>query len=171
MAKSFQQKLSYLLTFFSGVAVLAMMLHICADVISRNFFQAPVPATLEFVTYLYMVSSVFLPLALTQYERGHVIVEVFTANLSPRRIAAIDFIALLLCFIYIAFLGWFAMLEAIRATARDEVITLYGVDLALWPTRWLVPLGFGGMAIVQLMQILAFLTGDRDGHKATSVGH
>ena len=50
----------------SGAMILAMMVHICADVASRFFLSKPLVGTTEFVTYYYMVACIFLALPVVQ---------------------------------------------------------------------------------------------------------
>ena len=145
--------LSNALMWLGAAAMIAMMLHICVDVVSRALFHVSIVGTLEFVTYLYMVSVVFLPLAMSQQERGHVIVEVFSQFASPALLLWIDRFAQAVTATYVGFIGWWGMREAIRSTQRNEVITIISTDLPLWPTRWLLPLGLGAMLIVILLQL------------------
>ncbi len=56
----------------AAAGALVMMLHICAEVVSRNLFGAPIPATVEIVSQYYMVVPAFLPLALLERRRGMV---------------------------------------------------------------------------------------------------
>lgn len=142
-----------LLMWGGAVAMIAMMLHICADVIARKLFGAPIIGTLEFVTYLYMIAVVFLPLAFTQVERGHVIVEVFSQHLGPAQLRWLDIFAQGVTAIYIGFIAWWGMREALRATQRGEVIALVGWDVPLWPTRWLLVFGLTAMLLVVLAQM------------------
>jgi TRAP-type C4-dicarboxylate transport system permease small subunit len=145
--------LSNVLMWLGAAAMVAMMLHICADVVTRALFHVSIVGTLEFVTYLYMVSVVFLPLALTQSERGHVIVEVFSQHASPRTLVWIDRGTQIFTAVYVAFIGWWGFKEAIRSTLRNEVITIIATDVPLWPSRWLLPIGLGAMLVVILMQL------------------
>lgn len=150
-------RLANLLMWIGALAMIAMMLHICVDVIARKTLGAPIVGTLEFVTYLYMISVVFLPLAVTQLGREHVIVEVFSQFLPARQVARLDLFALLLAAVYIAFITWWGMQEALRATARNEVIAIVGWDVPLWPTRWIMVAGLGAMLLAVLAQILSLL--------------
>jgi len=152
-----ESRAANLLMWAGAVAMIAMMLHICADVISRKLFGAPIVGTLEFVTYLYMIAVVFLPLAMTQVERGHVIVEVFSQHLAPRKLRWLDIFAQLVTAVYVAFIAWWGLREALRSTQRGEVIAIVGWDVPLWPSRWLLVFGLGAMLLVVLVQILRTL--------------
>lgn len=154
LPRSPEGRLANVLIWIGALAMIAMMLNICADVAARFFLGTPITGTLELVTYLYMISVVFLPLAMTQLEERHVIVEVFSQRLPGPVIRWIDRFAMLLSAGYVGFIGWWGMQEAIRATARNEVITIVSTDVPLWPTRWLIPLGLLAMLVVVMAQLL-----------------
>ena len=44
------------LALIGAVAVIALMLHVVADVAMRNLTNTPIPATFEIVTHYYMVA-------------------------------------------------------------------------------------------------------------------
>lgn len=151
-----------LLMLGGSVAMAAMMLHICADVLSRRFLGTPIVGTLEYVTYLYMVAVVFLPLGRVQEERGHVIVEV-VSQLMPARLSLwVDRGAQLFTLAYVAFIAWWGWTETVRSYSRNEVVTVVQTDFPLWPTRLLVPLGLAAMVLVILAQVVeSFRSGSR----------
>ena len=148
-----ESRAANLLMWVGALAMIAMMLHICVDVAARKLFGAPIVGTLEFVTYLYMISVVFLPLAVTQVDRGHVIVEVFSQHLAPPALHRLDIFAQIVTAIYVGFVAWWGAQEALRATRRGEVIAIVGWDVPLWPTRWILAFGLGAMLLVVVVQI------------------
>lgn len=152
------------LTGLGEVAILAMMLHICADVFGRHLFGAPLVGTLEFVSYLYMISVVYLPLAATQIARSHVIVEVFTQHLSLGVRHLLDQFALVLTGLFVGCIAWWGLREAWRSFSTHEVIAIVSYDVPLWPTRWLLAIGLLAMLLVIIAQ---FVRGWRDGPSET----
>ena len=77
-------RLANALAFLGGIAVVLMMLHICADVIAKYVFNSPIPGTLEIVSNYYMVATVFLPLALVERKNAHIAVEILSQHLPTR---------------------------------------------------------------------------------------
>jgi TRAP-type C4-dicarboxylate transport system permease small subunit len=72
------------LALVGAIGVLLMMLHVGADIASRNIFGRPIPATNEIVSRYYMVLIAFLPLAwVEQRRRSMVSVEVLDSVLGP----------------------------------------------------------------------------------------
>ena len=73
-----------------AVAILAMMLHVAADVILKVALNAPIMGTLEIVSFIYMVACTFLPLPHVLASRGLIVVELFTQNMAPRNVLRLD---------------------------------------------------------------------------------
>jgi len=141
------------LMLIAGLAMVLMMVQICADAALRTLFDSSVPGTLEIVSFYYMVSVVFLPLAYIQLHRGHVIIELFTSGLSARTNAAIDAIVYTLAAFAMAYFAMAAFEKAIAMTQLGEFVL--GVILVYtWPARWLVFAGTGLMSIVYALSAI-----------------
>ena len=77
------------LLLMGALGMIVSMLLGAADVVGTKFFGWPVPGTLE-VTESTMVLIVFGALAYTQRMRGHIRVEIFYTDRSPRVRALMD---------------------------------------------------------------------------------
>lgn len=148
---------STFLLYIGGVGMVAMMLHICADVAGRYLFGKPITGTLEIVSWYYMVACVFLPLAFVQIQRQHLTVEMFTMGLSNRKLAALDGVVALAGLGYVALLTWLVFGRAVDATIDREILDLTFYDVPAWPSRWVLPVSFGFFAIVLLGQAVVDL--------------
>ena len=130
-----------------GAALVLMMLHIVADVATKYLFNDPIDGTTEIVAAYYMVAVVFLPLAYVTFAEGHLIVELFTARMKGRPLAALVGCAGLVTFAYLLFFVWFTGVEAVRRTREGEAWET-SVDLvAVWPSRWFLTVGLAAMAL------------------------
>ncbi len=125
------------------VAITAMMLHVSGDVLLKYLANRPIEGTLEFVSTYYMVSVVFLPLAYVTWKEGHVEVEIFTQTLPARAQHLIQVFASVVSALYCGLLAWRGGVNAVRSTAVGEVWASALIDIPVWPTRWLFPLGCG----------------------------
>ena len=135
-----------------GIALTLMMVHIVVDVAMKYLFNDPIDGTTEIVAAYYMVSTVFLPLAYVTATKGHLIVELFTTRLTGRKLDLLTALTGLITLAYLAFLIYCTLDEAILRTIDGEAWET-SVDLvAVWPSRWLLPIGLGGMAIVVILQ-------------------
>ena len=137
--------------------LVAMMVHITADVLARSVFNSAVIGTLETVSYYHMVLAVFLPLAFVERTGENIRVDLFV-KLMPN--AAQLALYVLACLIGLAFFGalcWQSGIDAWRSTMRQETI-MSNFLFYIWPSRWALPIGFGAafLAILNnLVQVLA----------------
>jgi TRAP-type C4-dicarboxylate transport system permease small subunit len=135
-------------------AIALMMVHVFADVIARYFFNHPIEGTGETVTIYYMVMCVVLPLAYIVRGEGHIVVELFTQRMAPRRLALLQAVVGVVTFVYVALFTWKTGEEAIVKTAIEEVREAGDAMIIAWPTRWILPIGFGVMAVAVALRIV-----------------
>lgn len=138
------------LALLGAVGVIAMLVHITAYVIMRNVLHAPVPATVEIVSYYYMILIAFLPIAWAERRGDMISIEIF-APLLKGRIGRIDeiFVALVTSGVY-AVLTYTTWLVAMREfAARSFVISLSTV-IPVWPSYFVLPVAFALAALVTL---------------------
>jgi len=147
--------LGTLLWWLAGVAVAAMMLHVTADIAGKYFLHAPIHGTLEIATYYYMPLVALAPLAVVQRRREHILVELFTQRFSVRLNALLDAVMALLTAAFFALIAWFALVEALRKTARNEFVYVVLFDLPVWPARWVVPVVAALVVAIALLQAMA----------------
>ncbi len=141
--------------------IITMMVHISADVAFKYFLNAPIEGTLEIVSAYYMVAVVFLPLAYVTRAAGHLSVELFTRNLSPPRLAALETVVGTVGFAYMAAFTWQTTVAAIESTVINEGWETADDIITVWPSRWLLPLGCGLMAFYLLRRVAADFRGSR----------
>ncbi len=145
------------------IASLAMMLHVVADVFMKKIFNSPIDGTLEMVSGYYMVLVVAFPLAYVTWGEGHLIVEIFTRRLAERRLAVLEAAVEALTFVCMAGLTWASVAEAIHRTKEGEV-WVFGLDtLLIWPSRWVLAIGFGLMAVYVLGRFVRNIARVREG--------
>lgn len=161
---------SGLLNWVAGVALVLMMLQISADVICRNVFNAPLPQTVEFVSFYYMVAVVFLPMAAVEFSGHHVSVGLLSARLGPRGRRVLQFIAMAAAFVYFALMAWQTGIVAIENYEIGEY-SMGAVSLPVWPGRFTLPAGCGLYAMVLLLRMVQVLRGkDIDAEHEAHVG-
>jgi len=140
-----------------GIAMTMMMLHIVVDVAMKHTLNDPIDGTTEIVAAYYMVATVFLPLAYVTLTEGHLIVELFTGGLRGRPLDLFEVFAGIVTLSYVVFVIWCTAEEAVLRTAQGEAWET-SVDLvAVWPSRWMLPLGLAAMALVVLVQTVRHL--------------
>lgn len=155
--QDFVERLSKAIMVLGGVALVATMLLVCADVFGRYLLSKPVPGTLEIVSSYMMVAMIYLPIAYVQARRQNVMVDLFTMRMSDRGKALLDALAGILGMAYVGLLTMLVYGEAVNATAVREFKDIYVAFLPIWPARWFLVLSFGSMFLVFLLQVISDL--------------
>lgn len=137
----------------AGAVMIAMMLHIVADVFGKYLFNAPIDGTIEIASGYYMVMIVFFPFAYVTLKEGQIIVELFTLRMSARKVLWLDAAVGLVTVFYMALFTWKTAEEAIVRTAQREIWEAGTAAVAIWPSRWFIPVGCGVMAVYVLVRI------------------
>lgn len=150
-------------TILAGIAVVIMMLNISADVVGRYFFNAPLPATIAFVSNYYMVIAAFIPLALCQKRDAHISVEVFM-QLLPQSVQRHAYRwAWLYSAAVFGMLTWVSWIQAESKRSAGTYVLEMGVKLPIWPGYYTLPIGFGLITLVLIYQFVVYLTGSKSG--------
>jgi len=134
-----------------------MMAHVSADVAGRTLFNHPLPGTTEIVSAYYMVAAAYLPWAYVARRNGHIMVELFTQFASPRFNQWLDIAVKILTIAYVSLFSWVTALRALHQFRANEVWEAAGGYIAVWPSRCLLPLAGGLMALYLLLRVTADL--------------
>lgn len=144
--------------------LLAMMLHVSADVLFKRLAGQPIRGTIELVSTYYMVGCVFLGIGVVQQQRKQIAVEFFADNLGTRARKVIDIFAGLVTLFFVVLLVWKGGEQAFTSSMDRETnwSTIFSIEI--WPTRWFPVLGFACMFAYLALQVLAdvrsLLTGE-----------
>ena len=129
------QKASYGACFVGMFLAIPMMLLTVGDVVSRSFFNKPIPGTFELSEYMLAV-IVLLGAAYTQQVKGHVGVDFLTSRFSPKIQAAFQAATTFAGLLIIAILVWQGYLEGIH-----EKVVSDQLRVPQWPFKLLVAVG------------------------------
>lgn len=132
------------------VIMAIMALHVVLDVVLTALFARPLTGTLEIVGHYYMVTIILLPLAALQLADRQITADFFTAGANPSLRRAMDVVSNLCLAGFSAVIVWQSAIAAWERTLETENIMVSQVFVYVWPSRWLVPFGFGLLAIVAL---------------------
>lgn len=141
-----------------GLAAVAMMVHITADVVLRMFLMQPLQNTMEISSYYYMVGTVFLPLAYVDWLRESITVDVFF-GFFPQWLRFFA-VVLTLAGMVLAY-GGFTILsfqDALVFMARREIAMGSG-NVAIWPARFILTAGLCAATLVSAWQLFLFVSG------------
>ena len=148
------------------LAALLMMVEICADVAARNLFHIILEAGAETTTYYFMVALAYFPLAQITRDDGHLQASFFTSGFSPHGKAILEGVVALIMFGFMALIAWQTTLAAIDKMQVGEMVQAASINLPTWPSRWILPVGAGAMALYALSVGIAKLTGARGAAEA-----
>ncbi|MBK0400511.1 TRAP transporter small permease [Limibaculum sp. M0105] len=141
----------------AGIAMVLMMLHITLDVAVRYFFNGQIVGTLEVVSFYYMVVLVFLAFGYVEMRFENIRVDLF-AQMMPRWVQfALYIMACLLGLVFFGMLFWQSLNDAIGSTQRGED-AMANFTFYLWPARWALPIGFAGVFLAILSNLLISLS-------------
>lgn len=148
------------LAMLGAAGVVLMLLHISAYVTMRHFAATPLPATVEIVSYYYMVLIAFLPLAWAERRGDMITVEVFQHLMPPsfRRWNGVV-VALITCGAYVA-LTWATWVVAMREFGSRSFVISLSVAVPTWPGYFVLPIAFALAAVVSLYRAAKAMAGD-----------
>jgi len=135
------------------IVMLLMMAHITLDVGVRYFANGQIVGTLEWVSFYYMVALVFLALGYVEMRNENIRVDLFV-QMMPRSVQlALYLLSGVLCLVFFAIMLRQSFLDAWNATLRKETI-MSNFIFYIWPSRWALPIGFFGLLIAVLANML-----------------
>jgi TRAP-type C4-dicarboxylate transport system permease small subunit len=145
------------LVLFGTILIGLMALHVALDVTLRYALNAPLPGTVSFVSYYYMVAVIFAPLAFVQSKREHFFAEIVTARLSAPAVRVIDALCLAVTALVLLFLVWCTGAYALSLTEANASVETSYFTIPTWPSRWFVPFGLGLMALYAAFQAVCLV--------------
>lgn len=157
MTRRLLQRITELCVSISCMFMLAMMIHVTADVVMKYLWNRPIPGTLEVVSAYYMVGGVFLPIAAVEFMRRQIVVDVAYQFMGWNLKAFCIFVGLVMAMLVYAVLACTSWGDAMRSLAIREVM-MGTVLVSVWPSRFVLPISFAAAGLVCLWQIYAFIT-------------
>lgn len=150
------------LAVFGCIAVVLMMLHITLDVFMR-MIGSPIAATVTIVPHYYMLPIIFLPLALTERNDAHITVEVLVQLLhnNVQKFLAVLAWGVSACVFGILF--YQTLLDALDKTEKGTFMMEVDWKIPIWPSYYLLPIGFGMVILILLYRIIITVTGAKSG--------
>lgn len=135
----------------ASCCIFVMVCTIVPDSIGRFFFSKPLYGTLE-LNMLLMSAIVFLGLAWTQSQRGHVRVEVLISRARPTLKSVLNIICWTIAFALFFGITIGGTEEAIHSVSIGE--NLWGVKkFPVWPGKILAAFGSGLLCVQLLIDI------------------
>ena len=134
------------------IALGASCLLICVDVMLRYFWAKPIPGGYNLNEFL-LVAIIASPLALCQWEKSHVRVDLLTGKVGEKTRTIMELVTLVLVLPLFAMAVWTGAAEASRALLTGDYIQGL-VHYPIWPAKSLVPLGISCLCVVLIIDIV-----------------
>lgn len=160
---SLADRLSRILAFVGAVGVILMMVHVCADIVARTITGASLPATVEIVSYYYMVLVAFLPLAWVERRGGMISVELIEFMMSPRMMKISDAMVAALGTVIYAVMAYATWITAVKNYVTGTFVVALQVKIITWPGYFLPSIGFALAAGILVVRLLEITTDSVDG--------
>lgn len=160
---SFLSKITDVTTVIGALGIALMMVHITIDVILRSWFDIALPGTIAIVSYYYMIIAAFVPLAFAEHKGAHISVEVVTEKLPSvvqKHLAGWSYLLSALVFAMLTLRTW---QEAVSKYKIGASIVQGEASIVLWPTYFVLPIGFGLMFLVVTCKFFAYLFAQESG--------
>ncbi len=141
-------------TILALISMLAMMALITGDVIMNKVASRPIPGTIEITSFYFMVSVVFLALPFVEKRNAHIAADVITSRLSPAIQRVFTLCGRLLTIIFYGLLSYKTLQTAISSTEIYEE-AMSNFVFYIWPSRWIVFLGFVVAVLAALMAMFS----------------
>jgi TRAP-type C4-dicarboxylate transport system permease small subunit len=143
------------LSLVSATLILFAMLLVSAEVISRKFFNTPIPGQLE-LGELLMPPIIFLAIAYTQSTGGHVRMTVVIDHMPPAWRHVMEIAVKLLAIAVYAVLCFYSAKYAYR-TWQFQDVTMSPPYFLIWPSALMVPVGIFLVTLRVYLEVLHLL--------------
>jgi TRAP-type C4-dicarboxylate transport system permease small subunit len=143
-----------LLLWIALIAGFLMMIHVGVDVTGRTAFNQPLQGTTEIVSGWYMVAICYLPWAWLTRNDNHIVAGIFERIGTAWFGYWLEVLVKVFMLVYVGIFGWQTALRAISQTRAGEVWEAAGGFIPVWPSRWVLPIGAGLMAIYLALRVI-----------------
>jgi TRAP-type C4-dicarboxylate transport system permease small subunit len=144
--------ISFVLTGFSAVVLLACVLAITIFIIARAALDVSWMFIEEFTAYTMVLVS-FFPLSYAFRTDGHIKVDVLIRMMPEKMKRTVEFITTLLSLIIIIYLTHKGILWFWEGVV-DNVHSQYPSYIPLWPIYLIVPVGFAALSLDVILHII-----------------
>ncbi|EAQ02555.1 TRAP-T family transporter, DctQ (4 TMs) subunit [Pseudooceanicola batsensis HTCC2597] len=144
---------SRIVTYVATALAALMMVHVTIDVVLSQFVAEPLPGTVDYVSYYYMVGLVFLPLSFVEYTNEHIKVDLIHDLLPTGARTVLDMLALALSAAFYGLLTWQTWIDAVeKYTIGEKSMGMAAVTV--WPGRFFLPIGAGLIVLLLVTKLI-----------------
>lgn len=163
------QKLRNLESFMcllSGLAIFSLMVLAVISVGGRNAIGQPLPGYVDFIEQVLPMIA-FLGIAYTQREGGHIRMDILVGKLKGRPLWLAEIITTFFMLLLMTILIWGSWKFFDRSFDLERPLwssdSSLDLNIPLWPTKLLVPISFGVLALRLVWQLVGYVNAFRSG--------
>jgi TRAP-type C4-dicarboxylate transport system permease small subunit len=119
----------------AGIALMAMMAIVVANIIGRIFFKWPILGTIE-IAGLAGVVVMAVAVGLSESQHRNIVVDIITAQLPSRIRIVANCVAYLLSLIAVGFLLWAVAESAFESMSEGEITFVLGMPVSPFRFIW-----------------------------------
>lgn len=150
------QRIDTLAAYLACVMLFVLMLVVVADVSLRYLFNAPLSWSYDTISLFLLPGVFFLSVSYTLSTHGHVSVDILHNYVSQRTRYVFEVLTSAIAAPAFVFIAWIAA----QKTWNDWVLGTYltsGLEVPTWAVSFLLPLGFGLLAVRSLLNVWGYL--------------
>jgi len=147
-------KFEEFLNLVAALVILGVMLVGVAQVLGRKLFSFPVPGYVD-VIEMVMTIFAFISIAYCQKLGGHVRMEIILGRLKGRMLYGLEIFGTLVAMSAVIVLMYYAYGHFIRAYEIGD--STIDIQLAIWPSKLLVPCAFLVLLVRLFLNLLGFI--------------
>ncbi len=145
------------LMYLTALSLLAMMLHVFADVALKYVINQPIPGTAEIVAHYYMVAAVFMPMPFVEIRNSGISVDMIYNLLGAKLRRVLLLLAYVGQIVFFSILAYQSALDAWKAFQIKEFISSQ-IVVYVWPATFILPVGLFFAALVSLLRLFQIMT-------------
>lgn len=150
------QRVDTFAAYLACVLLFAMMLVVVTDVSLRYVFNAPLFWSYDAISLFLLPGVFFLSVGYTMSTHGHVSVDILHNYVGQRTRYVFEAITSLIAAPAFLFIAWIAAQTTWTGWVQGTYLTS-GLEVPTWTTSFLLPLGFGLLAIRSLLNAWGYL--------------
>lgn len=154
----FAVRLSRIFAYIGALTVVAMMLLICLDVVTRNLFRISYNTTPEVVARYFMVGIAFLPISWLELRRQMISVELIEFALTPALRRLSDLLVMLVATVIYGLLAWTSWEKALKEFKSGTLVEIATWKMPVWHSYFIPPIGFTLGVVACLIVLVAILS-------------
>lgn len=135
-----------------GIAVLLILATVVADVAVRQIAGSGILGADTIVSDWWMVAVAMLGIVAAERSGSQIVVDILGDRMSPTIARNIALFAGIVVAIFAAIVAVVSFIEALAQMRLGEYAAVGA--LPIWPARFLIPIGFGGLAVVAARNVV-----------------